>query len=151
MPLFPAGHDKDQAFYSISGPEKRVERSVFTTGEDTVQISLTTKFEGRKLQKKINIKVLNLISSCKHPSKRPLSFFDEKRRIDLSVVKNHFGFDCEKFKELAKTSIFPPLINETTFLFFSYNFFNPANAKIPDPSATNLCFSTNNKKASINS
>ena len=94
MPLIPAGHDKDQAFYSISEPEKRVERSVFTTGENTVQISLTTKFEERKLQKKINIKVLNLISSCKHPSKRPLSFFDERRRIDLSVVKNHFGFDC---------------------------------------------------------
>ena len=66
----------------------------FTTVENLVQISVASKLKRRKLQKKINVKVLNLISSFEHPSKRPLSFFDERRRIDLSVVKNHFGFDC---------------------------------------------------------
>ena len=30
-------------------------------------------------------------------------------------------------EEIVKTSIFPPLINDTTFLFFSFNFFNSIN------------------------
>ena len=49
----------------------------FTTVENLVQISLASKLKRTKLQKKINVKVLNLISSFEHPSKRPLSFFDE--------------------------------------------------------------------------
>ena len=53
--------------------------------------------------------------------------------------------------EIVNTSIFPPEIKATTFLRLQCNFFKPAKAKIPDPYATSLCFSTSIKNASISS
>ena len=54
-------------------------------------------------------------------------------------------------EEIVKTSIFPPLRTATIFLPFIFNFLAAATGRIPEFSATNLCFSTNNKKASISS